>query len=105
MGLLVPKLEYIKSAEPAFKHPNAHIQKALEALLALLPDLVNLAAIQKTCDCLASDIEKNRRRINALEYIMIPDTRETIKFIRMKLGENERQNIARLMKLGFKNED
>jgi len=106
MGLLVPKLEYLmETSVPVPSHPNVNMQKCLRALFALLPDLINLAAIQKTCDCLAADIEKNRRRINALEYIMIPDTRETIKYIKMKLGENERQNIARLMKLEFKSEN
>jgi len=105
MGQLVPKLEYIKNTETIIPtHPNTNMNRSLEMLFALLPDLISLAAIQKTCDCLAADIEKNRRRINALEYIMIPDTSETIKYIRMKLGENERQTQARLMKLGFKDE-
>lgn len=102
MGLLVPKLEYKESAVVEPKHKNSNLLKSLAALHAVLPDLIALASIEKTCEALAADIEKNRRRINALEHIMIPDTRETIRYIRMKLSENERQNIARIMKLDLK---
>lgn len=105
MGLLVPKLELTGSADAGAKvpaHPNPNLQKSLAALVKLLPELVRLAEVEKTCSLLAVDIEKNRRRINALEYIMIPDTSETIKYIRMKLGENERQTQARLMKLSLR---
>lgn len=104
MGLLVPKLEYIENTNipNEYTNPNLNLQESITALYKILPELIQLAAIEKTCDSLAADIEKNRRRINALEHIMIPDTRETIKYIRMKLGENERQNIARIMKLELK---
>lgn len=102
MGLLVPRLEYESNMTVIPKHPNPNLQKSLTELHALLPELIELAVIEKTCESLATDIEKNRRRINALEHIMIPDTRETIKYIQMKLGENERQNIARIMKLELK---
>jgi len=106
MGLTVPKLEYIENpgVVPP-KHPNQNMQKSLTALYKTLPELIQLAEVEKACESLAVDIEKNRRRINALEYIMIPDTRETIKYIQMKLGENERQSIARIMKLDLKDND
>ena len=60
---------------------------------------VKLAEIEKTCNMLADEIEKNRRRVNALEYVMIPQTEETIRYITMKLDENERGNTVRLMKI------
>ena len=55
--------------------------------------------MEKTCNMLADEIEKNRRRVNALEYVMIPRLEETIKYIAMKLDENERANTIRLMKV------
>ena len=66
---------------------------------SLLEKLIRLAEVEKTCNMLAVEIEKNRRRVNALEYVMIPQIEETIKFITMKLEENERGNIVRLMKV------
>ncbi|HCU56425.1 MAG TPA: V-type ATP synthase subunit D [Clostridiales bacterium] len=65
----------------------------------LLPKLVELAEVEKTCNMLADEIEKNRRRVNALEFVMIPEFQETIKYITMKLDEAERANTIRLMKV------
>ena len=65
----------------------------------LLPLLVELAEVEKTCNMLADEIEKNRRRVNALEFVMIPEFQETIKYITMKLDEAERANTIRLMKV------
>ena len=65
----------------------------------LLPKLVELAEVEKTCNMLADEIEKNRRRVNALEFVMIPEFKETIKYITMKLDEAERANTIRLMKV------
>ena len=64
-----------------------------------MPKLIRLAEVEKTCNMLADEIEKNRRRVNALEYVMIPQTEETIRYITMKLDENERGNTVRLMKI------
>ena len=61
--------------------------------------MVELAEVEKTCNMLADEIEKNRRRVNALEYVMIPELEETIKYISMKLEEQERSNVVRLMKV------
>ena len=65
----------------------------------LLPDLVKLAETEKTCNLLSDEIERTRRRVNALEYVMIPDLNDTIRYISMKLEENERASTTRLMKV------
>jgi len=62
-------------------------------------DMLELAQIEKTMQLLAEEIEKTRRRVNALEYVMIPDMRENIKFITMKLEENDLSTKVRLMKV------
>ena len=78
---------------------SAQLDGAIENLAALLPKLIHLAEVEKTCNLLADEIEKTRRRVNALEYVMIPQFRETIRFITMKLDENERGSLTRLMKV------
>ena len=78
---------------------SAQLDGAIAGLADVLPDMVRLAEIEKTCNLLADEIEKTRRRVNALEYVMIPDIEETIKHISMKLEENERSNLIRLMKV------
>ncbi|HPJ03493.1 MAG TPA: V-type ATP synthase subunit D [Candidatus Limiplasma sp.] len=78
---------------------TAQLDGAIESLAELLPKLIKLAEVEKTCDLLADEIEKTRRRVNALEYVMIPQFQETIRFITMKLDENERGNLTRLMKV------
>lgn len=60
--------------------------------------MVKLAEIEKSCDMLAVEIEKTRRRVNAIEYVLIPNLEENIHYITMKLEDNERSNIIRLMK-------
>ena len=67
-------------------------------LSELLPKLLELAEVEKTCNLLADEIEKTRRRVNALEYVMIPEVQESIKYITMKLEENDRASLVRLMK-------
>ena len=78
---------------------SAQLDGAIETLASLLPKLIHLAEVEKTCDLLADEIEKTRRRVNALEYVMIPQFVETIRFITMKLDENERGSLTRLMKV------
>ena len=72
---------------------------AVMALSDVFPKMIRLAEIEKACQLMADEIEKTRRRVNALEHIMIPDYEETIKFITMKLSENERSTTTSLMKV------
>lgn len=65
----------------------------------LLPSLIKLAQVEKTCNMLADEMEKTRRRVNALERVMIPQMQRSIKYITMKLEDSERENITRLMKV------
>lgn len=64
----------------------------------IVPVLCKLATIEKSCQMLATEIERTKRRVNALEFIMIPDLQETIKYIKLKLEENDRANRIRLIK-------
>lgn len=75
------------------------LDSAVLGLAELLPDLIKLAETEKACNMLADDIEKTRRRVNALEYIMIPEMLKNIRYITMKLEENERGSQTRLMKV------
>lgn len=72
---------------------------AVSALNSVLPKMIRLAEVEKACQLMADEIEKTRRRVNALEHIMIPDYEETIKYITMKLSENERSTTTSLMKV------
>ena len=78
---------------------SGELDAAARELNGILEDLVRLAELEKTAQMLAEEIEKTRRRVNALEYIMMPRYLETIKSIKMKLEENERGNTTRLMKV------
>ncbi len=82
----------------AFTFTSSSLDNAVVELSALLPKLLELAEVEKTCNLLADEIEKTRRRVNALEYVMIPEMQTNIKFITMKLAENERTATVRLMK-------
>ena len=82
-----------------FAQTSGELDAALEALSGVFQDMLELAQVEKTMQLLAEDIEKTRRRVNALEYVMIPDFEQKIRYISMKLDENERGNITRLMKV------
>ena len=78
---------------------SGELDAAARELNDILEDLVKLAEMEKTAQMLAEEIEKTRRRVNALEYVKIPDMQRNIKYITMKLDENERANTIRLMKV------
>lgn len=82
-----------------FANTSSELDDAVKEASDLLADLLALAASEKAASLLAAEIEKTRRRVNALEHVLIPQFRETIKYISMKLEENERGNITRLMKV------
>jgi len=82
-----------------FAETSAELDDAIDALHKVLPDLLELGRVEKTIQLLAQEIEKTRRRVNALEYVLIPRLTETIRYITMKLDENERGNLTRLMKV------
>ncbi len=78
---------------------SGELDLAMEAFSDAVGPLLRLAESEKSAQLLAQEIEKTRRRVNALENVMIPNYQETIKYIRMKLEENERANTTRLMKV------
>ena len=75
------------------------LDEAISSLSDIMPYIVQLAETEKACELLACEIEKTRRRVNALEHVMIPDYEEKIRFITMKLDESERSATTRLMKV------
>ena len=78
---------------------SGELDSSLRELNDILEDLIRLAELEKTAQLLAEEIERTRRRVNALEYILMPQYLATIKSIKMKLDENERGNTTRLMKV------
>jgi len=82
-----------------FAFTSSELDGAVKELSALLPDMLRLAESEKSCQLMAAEIEKTRRRVNALEHVLIPDMESSIKFITMKLDENERASQTRLMKV------
>lgn len=105
MSVNVPEMEFIRDSEGGsifpygFNDTSADLDDAIETLHGILPKLLELAQVEKASMLMADEIERTRRRVNALEYMTIPDLEETIRFIRMKLDENERASITRLMKV------
>ena len=75
-----------------FARTSGELDNAVAELSDLFPALLELAAKEKQTQLLAAELEKTRRRVNALEYVMIPKLQATIKYIQMKLDENERGN-------------
>ena len=82
-----------------FATSTGSLDVALERFAALIPRLIALAAKEKAISLMAEEIEKTRRRVNALEHVLIPSFEETIRYITMKLDEQERSTLSRLMKV------
>ena len=82
-----------------FAFTSGDLDDAVKSLADILPDMLRLAEVEKSCQLMAAEIEKTRRRVNALEHVIIPETQENIKYITMKLDENERSTQIRLMKV------
>lgn len=106
MSVDIPVYDYkTKSANSndiysyGFAFTSGELDDAVKSLSDILPDMLSLAEVEKSCQMLAAEIEKTRRRVNALEHVIIPETREGIKYISMKLDENERSTQVRLMKV------
>lgn len=78
---------------------SSDLDGAVYSLSEVFPDMLKLAEVEKSCQLMASEIEKTRRRVNALEHVIIPETREHIRYISNKLDENERSTQVRLMKV------
>jgi len=78
---------------------TGELNMSVSAIANLMPKVIELAEIEKSCNMLADEIQKNKRRVNALEHFMIPQMEETIKYIVMKLDENDRANLIRLIKV------
>ncbi len=78
---------------------TGELDEAMEKLNKAFENMIALAQKEKACNMLADEIEKTRRRVNALEYVLIPDYEDTIKYIKMKLDESDRSSRTRLMKV------
>ncbi len=82
-----------------FAFTSSDLDAAVKSLSDIMPYMLRLAEVEKSCQLMSAEIEKTRRRVNALEHVMIPQYEETIKYISMKLDENERSSTIRLMKV------
>ncbi len=106
MSVEIPEFEY-KTRTPdendiysyGYAFTSSDLDGAVKSLADILPDMLRLAEVEKSCQLMAAEIEKTRRRVNALEHVMIPETQASIKYIIMKLDENERSTQIRLMKV------
>ncbi len=107
MSVNVPEMKFKRLLEDdngsiypyGYSNTSAELDDAIEKLYSILPKLLELAEVEKSTQLMADEIEKTRRRVNALEYMTIPQLEETIKYIQMKLEENERGALTRLMKV------
>ena len=106
MSVDVPVFTFqTKTADPndiysyGYAFTSSDLDDAVESLSEIFEDMLKLAEIEKSCQLMAAEIEKTRRRVNALEHVLIPNAQENIKYIQMKLDENERSTQIRLMKI------
>ena len=107
MSVNVPTMDFHRQLEGdegsifpyGFASTSSELDDSIAKLYDILPKLLELGEVEKSTQLMADEIEKTRRRVNALEYMTIPSLQETIKYIRMKLDENERGALTRLMKV------
>jgi len=106
MSVRVPEFEFkFKNDSSADIYPygfagtSGELDVAIKTVADIFPLMLELAATEKRVALLAEEVEKTRRRVNALEYVVIPNFQDTIRYIRMKLDENERGNQTRLIKV------
>lgn len=106
MSVIVPEFKFdvmgeggAESYNYGYAFTSGELDSSLASLSGVLEDMIKLAQYEKTAQLLADEIERTRRRVNALEYIMMPQYLDAIKRIKMKLDENERGNTTRLMKV------
>jgi len=107
MSVRVPKMHFdydegtndVKDLSYGYLNSNSELDETFKQFIDVMPKMLELAELEKTCQLMADEIEKTRRRVNALEYTTIPQLEETIYFIQMKLDESERAETTRLMKV------
>lgn len=102
MNLRLPRFDISSEGSVysyGFAETSADLDSALGAYSELLPEMLRLSQIERSIELLANEIEVTRRRVNALEYILIPNLQDTIKYITMRLDEMERSNLSRLMRV------
>ena len=106
MSVKVPQYSFqTKNNDPSeiypygFAQTSGELDDALDRMAKVFEDMLKLAEVEKSMQLMAQEIEKTRRRVNALEYVMIPELSENIKYITMKLAENENSTKVRLMKV------
>lgn len=102
MNLRLPRFDVSSEGSVysyGFAETSADLDSALGAYSELLPEMLRLSQIERSVELLANEIEVTRRRVNALEYILIPNLQDTIKYITMRLDEMERSNLSRLMRV------
>lgn len=106
MSVLIPefKVKYKTSDTNdiysyGYSFTSSDLDDAVSSLSDIMPKMLKLAEVEKSCQLMASEIEKTRRRVNALEHVMIPQYIETINYIKMKLDEDERSTTTKLMKV------
>jgi len=102
MGVKTPRFKVLTEGSIqnyGYAHTTGELDSSLLAIEKVVEEIIHLAEKEKMIQLLAEDIEKTRRRVNALEYILIPNLEDTIKYITMKLSEMERGNLTRLMKV------
>ncbi|MBM4271843.1 MAG: V-type ATP synthase subunit D [Deltaproteobacteria bacterium] len=102
MSVVIPKIEASFGAVSgmySFVHTSPELDQAIDSLKEFLPKLLRMAELEETIRRLSNEIEKTRRRVNALEHTFIPRMQETVKYITSKLDEMERSNTSRLMKI------